>query len=70
MFEDIKHIDEFGNEYWLARELQSILGCNHEEYTNQIILGPSDLNDALNEFYKMKTKTARTIVELNPNNML
>ena len=28
IFEDIKHIDEFGNEYWLARELQSIL-----EYT-------------------------------------
>lgn len=28
LFEDIKHIDEFGNEYWLARELQNIL-----EYT-------------------------------------
>ena len=26
MFEDIKHIDEFGNEYWLARELMSVLG--------------------------------------------
>ena len=25
MFDDIKHIDEFGNEYWLARELQSVL---------------------------------------------
>ena len=24
-FEDIKHIDESGNEYWLARELQSVL---------------------------------------------
>ena len=23
MFEDIKHIDEEGNEYWLARELAS-----------------------------------------------
>ena len=22
MFEDIKHVDENGNEYWLARELQ------------------------------------------------
>lgn len=28
LFEDIKHIDEFGNEYWYARELQNIL-----EYT-------------------------------------
>jgi len=25
-FEDIKHIDEYGHEYWLARELQEILG--------------------------------------------
>ena len=25
MFEDIKHIDEEGNEYWLARELQTAL---------------------------------------------
>ena len=28
LFEDIKHIDEFGNEYWEARELQNVL-----EYT-------------------------------------
>ncbi len=26
IFEDIKHIDEEGNEYWYARELKSILG--------------------------------------------
>lgn len=26
MFEDIKHIDEEGNEYWFARELQNVLG--------------------------------------------
>ena len=25
MFKDIKHIDENGNEYWLARELQTVL---------------------------------------------
>ena len=25
VFEDIKHIDEFGNEYWLARELMKVL---------------------------------------------
>ena len=28
VFEDIKHIDEYGNEYWLARELQNVLGYN------------------------------------------
>ena len=26
VFEDIKHIDENGNDYWLARELMSVLG--------------------------------------------
>ena len=25
MFEDIKHIDESGNEYWYARELMEVL---------------------------------------------
>ena len=25
IFENIKHIDEYGNEYWLARELQNVL---------------------------------------------
>ena len=25
MFEDIKQIDEYGNEYWYARELQIVL---------------------------------------------
>ena len=25
IFNDIKHIDKFGNEYWLARELQEVL---------------------------------------------
>ena len=25
MFEEIKHIDEYGNEYWCARELQKVL---------------------------------------------
>ena len=24
-FENIKHIDEYGNEYWYARELQKVL---------------------------------------------
>jgi DNA-damage-inducible protein D len=31
-FESIKHIDEKGNEYWLARQLSNILG--YLEYRN------------------------------------
>lgn len=25
IFENIKHIDEYGNEFWYARELQKVL---------------------------------------------
>ena len=37
IFEDIKHIDEFGNEYWLARELQIILGYQQWRSLNDLI---------------------------------
>ena len=37
IFEDIKHIDEDGNEYWLARELQSILGYHQWRSINDLI---------------------------------
>ena len=28
-FEDIKHINEYGSEYWLARELASVLSIHN-----------------------------------------
>ena len=37
IFEDIKHIDETGNEYWLARELQNILGYHQWRSINDLI---------------------------------
>ena len=37
LFEDIKHIDENGNEYWLARELQNVLGYNQWRSINDLI---------------------------------
>ena len=37
MFEDIKHIDEEGNEYWLARELQNILEYHQWRSINDLI---------------------------------
>ena len=37
VFEDIKHIDEFGNEYWLARELQNVLGYHQWRSINELI---------------------------------
>ena len=32
MFENIKHIDDYGNEYWYARELQKVL--EYKEWRN------------------------------------
>ena len=37
IFESIKHIDEYGNEYWLARELQNVLGYRQWRSINDLI---------------------------------
>ena len=36
-FEDIKHIDEEGREYWLARELQTALGYKEWRYFVRVV---------------------------------
>ena len=37
IFESIKHIDENGNEYWVARELQKILEYKRWDKFNNVI---------------------------------
>ena len=37
IFEDIKHTDEYGNEYWLARELQVALEYVQWRRFNEVI---------------------------------
>ena len=37
IFEDIKHIDECGNEYWLARELMPLLEYSKWENFDNVI---------------------------------
>ena len=37
VFEDVKHIDEEGNEYWLARELQDVLGYHQWRSISDLI---------------------------------
>ena len=37
VFEDIKHVDENGNEYWFARDLQIILGYRQWRSINNLI---------------------------------
>ena len=36
-FEDIKHIDEYVNEYWFARDLQKVLEYKDWENFNKVI---------------------------------
>lgn len=38
IFENIKHLDEKGNEYWLARELQKILEYKRLDKFKNIIV--------------------------------
>ena len=37
MFEDIKHVDENGNEYWYARELMKVLEYKEWRKFNKVI---------------------------------
>ncbi len=37
IFDDIKHVDEFGNEYWLARELMSTLEYSKWQNFHKVI---------------------------------
>ena len=37
VFENIKHVDENGNEYWLTRELQNVLGYHQWWSINDLI---------------------------------
>ena len=74
VFEDIKHIDEKGNEYWLARELQSILGYNQWRSINDLIVraisackeSKYNIDDHFALYRKMvdiESKTTRKIID-------
>ena len=54
-FDDIKHIDEFGREYWSARELQIVLGYKEWRKFNTVIIKAQEAcnhsnNKPLNHF--------------------
>ena len=67
VFEDIKHIDENGNEYWLARELMIVLKYSKWENFNKVIKKAIDAcqNSAIN--YKEHFPDIRKTLEM-PNN--
>ena len=59
-FESIKHIDEKGNEYWEARELQKILGYKEWRYFSSVIekaqIACSESNNNINHHFGVNTK--------------
>ena len=62
-FESIKHIDEFGNEYWEARELQQILGYKEWRYFSTVIekaqIACSQSNNSINSHFGVNTKIVK-----------
>ena len=65
-FEDIKHIDEHGNEFWEARELQRILGYKEWRYFSAVIekaqIACSQSNNNINSNFGVNTKIGINIV--------
>ena len=59
IFEDIKHIDEYGNEYWYARELSKVLEYKDWRYFLKV------LNKAKEACKNSGFKTNEQLVEVN-----
>ena len=66
VFEDIKHIDEVGCEYWLARELQIVLGYHQWRSINDLIerakIACKESNNNIDDhfaLYRKKIKLAK-----------
>ena len=59
MFENIKHIDEYGGEYWFARDLQKVLG--YKDWRNFLKV----LNKAKEACYNSRYNVDEQLVEVN-----
>ena len=59
-FEDIKHSDDNGNEFWEARELQQILDYKEWRYFSTVIekaqIACSQSNNSINSHFGVNTK--------------
>ena len=60
IFESIRHVDDEGNEYWYARELQQILGYKEWRYFSVVIekaqIACSQSNNNINSHFGVNTK--------------
>lgn len=64
IFENIKHIDEYGNEYWYARELQKVLEYkdwrNFQKVIDKAVLAANNSVSALEDWIVEINKPIRT----------
>ncbi len=64
IFESIRHVDDEGNEYWYARELQQILGYKEWRYFSAVIekaqIACSQSNNNINYNFGVYTKIVKT----------
>ena len=62
-FEEIRHVDDDGNEYWYARELQQILGYKEWRYFSAVIekaqVACSQSNNNINSNFGVNTKIVK-----------
>lgn len=62
-FEEIRHVDDDGNEYWYARELQQILGYKEWRYFSAVIekaqVACSQSNNSINSHFGVNTKIVK-----------
>lgn len=62
-FEEIRHVDDDGNEYWYARELQQILGYKEWRYFSAVIekaqVACSQSNNSINSHFGVYTKMVK-----------
>ena len=63
LFEDIKHIDENGNEYWLARELQQVLEYKRwDKFCNVIKNAQKACENSNYEVFEHFSQVGKTII--------
>ena len=64
-FESIKHINEYGNEYWLARELQTMLEYKEWRLFSAVIekaqIACSQSNNSINSNFGVYPKIVKKI---------
>ncbi len=64
-FEEIRHVDNDGNEYWYARELQQILGYKEWRYFSAVIekaqVACSQSNNNINSNFGVNTKIVKLV---------